>query len=98
MAIRSFKNRETEVIARGKRSKRSLKLLPGELHYSAYKKLIFLDNIKTLESLRAWPGLRLEKLSRDRKGQLSIRINDQFRICFRFELGNIFDVEIVDYH
>ena len=98
MAIRSFKNREAKMIAHGKKTKRSLKLLPGELHYMAYKKMIFLDSIKTLESLKAWPGLKLEKLSGNRKGQLSIRINDQYRICFRFDAGNVFDVEIVDYH
>lgn len=98
MPIRSFKDKETEAIAQGKKTKRTLKLLPSELHYTAYKKLIFLDSIKTLQSLKAWPGLQLEKLSRDRKGQFSIRINDQYRICFRFESGNIFDVEIIDYH
>ena len=98
MAIRSFKNRETESVAYGKKTKKSLKLLPGELHYSAYKKLIYLDSIKTLESLKAWPGLKLEKLSGTRKGEFSIRINDQYRICFHFESGNVFDVEIVDYH
>ena len=98
MPIRSFKNKETETIALGKRSKRALKLLPLELHHSAHMKLIFLDNIKTLVSLRAWPGLKVEKLSVDRKGAFSIRINDQFRICFRFDDGNSFDVEIVDYH
>jgi len=98
MAIKSFKNKETEEIACGQKSKRTLKVIPSELHYSAYKKLIFLDNIRTLDSLRAWPGLNLERLKGDRRGQLSIRINNQYRICFRFFEGQVLDVEIVDYH
>ena len=98
MAILSFKDKDSEAIAYGKRNRRTLKLLPAELHSLAYKKLVFLDNVTALESLRAWPGLKLEKLTADRKGSFSIRINDQFRICFRFEDGNVFDVEIVDYH
>jgi toxin HigB-1 len=98
MTIRSFKDKETETIAHGGKNKRTLRLLPGELHYAAYKKMVYLDNIKTLESLRAWPGLRLEKLSGDRKGRHSMRINDQYRICFRFEGQDAYDVEIVDYH
>ena len=98
MAIKSFKNKASEEIAHGKKSKRSLKLLPGDLHYAAYKKLVFLDSIRTLESLRAWPGLKFEFLKGIRKGQLSIRINVQYRICFRFEEGQALDVEIVDFH
>jgi proteic killer suppression protein len=98
MAIKSFKDKVSEEIAHGKRSKRTLKLLPAELHFSAYKKLVYLDSVKTLESLRAWPGLKLENLKGDRKGQMSIRINDQYRICFRFKEGQVFDVEIIDYH
>jgi proteic killer suppression protein len=98
MAIKSFKNKETEEIAYGKKSKRTLKLLPSELHYSAYKKLVFLDSIRTLDSLRAWPGLKLERLKGNRKGQMSIRINDQHRTCFRFVEGQVLHVEIVDYH
>jgi len=98
MAIKSFKNKVSEEIALGKKTKRSLKFLPGELHYAAYKKLIFLDNIQTLNSLRAWPGLKFEFLKGTRKGQMSIRINDQYRICFRFKDGQILDVEIVDFH
>ena len=98
MAIKSFRNKETEEIAHAKRSKRTMKVLPGELHFTAYKKLIFLDSVKSLVSLQAWPGLHLEKLSKERRGQYSIRINDQYRICFRFDGGDIRDVEIVDYH
>jgi toxin HigB-1 len=98
MAIKSFKSNATDEIARGKKSKRTLKILPGELHYTAYKKLIYLDNITTLESLKAWPGLKLEALKGDRVGQMSIRINNQYRICFKFINGHVYDVEIVDYH
>jgi proteic killer suppression protein len=98
MAIKSFKDKASEEIAHGKRSKRTLKLLPAELHFSAYKKLVYLDSVKTLESLRAWPGLKLEHLKGDRKEQMSIRINDQYRICFRLKEGQVFDVEIIDYH
>lgn len=98
MGIKSFKSSESEDIANGKKTKRTLKCLPGELHFSAYKKLVFLDSIKTLDSLRAWPGLKLESLIGARKGQWSIRINDQYRICFRFKDGQVLDVEVVDYH
>ncbi|MBP9838896.1 MAG: type II toxin-antitoxin system RelE/ParE family toxin [Proteobacteria bacterium] len=96
--MKSFRDRESELIANGIKSKRTLKLLPSELHYVAYKKLIYLDNIKSIESLKAWAGLKLELLKGDRKGQLSIRINDQYRICFWFKEGQAYDVEIVDYH
>ena len=98
MAIESFKNKATQEIAYGRKTKRTLKLLPGELHFTAYKKLVFLDSIKTVQSLRAWPGLKFELLKGDRRGQMSIRINDQYRICFLFKDGQSFDVEIVDYH
>jgi toxin HigB-1 len=64
----------------------------------AERKLQILDDACSIEDLRAPPGNRLEALRGDRKGQWSIRINDQWRLCFRFEDGNVFDVEIVDYH
>lgn len=64
----------------------------------AERKLQMLDDAASLEDLRSPPGNRLEALRGDRKGQLSIRINDQWRVCFRFENGNALDVEIVDYH
>jgi proteic killer suppression protein len=98
MSIRSFRNKETEVIAHGGKNKRTMTILPGALHYSAYKKLVFLDNCKSLDSLRAWPGLKLEKLRGDRKEQFSIRINEQYRICFLFNDGHASNVEIIDYH
>jgi len=64
----------------------------------ALRKLLLLDGAERLDDLRVPPGNHLEKLGGKRKGQLSIRINDQWRICFRWEKGNALDVEIVDYH
>lgn len=64
----------------------------------AERKLQMLDDANAIEDLRSPPGNRLEALLGDRKGQWSIRINDQWRVCFRFENGNAVDVEIVDYH
>ena len=64
----------------------------------AERKLQMLDDAYAIEDLRVPPGNRLEALRGDRKGQWSILINDQWRLCFRFEDGNAFDVEIVDYH
>jgi toxin HigB-1 len=64
----------------------------------AERKLQQIDSAETLESLRSPPGNRLEVLKGDRAGQYSIRINDQWRVCFRFDNGTAFDVEIVDYH
>lgn len=62
------------------------------------RKLVLLDAAERLEDLRVPPGNRLEKLRGDRAGQHSIRINDQWRLCFRWESGNALDVAIVDYH
>jgi proteic killer suppression protein len=64
----------------------------------AYRKLIQLDEAGELRDLQGIPGNRLEKLGGDRKGQHSIRVNQQWRICFRWEKGDAYDVEIVDYH
>jgi proteic killer suppression protein len=64
----------------------------------ARRKLLYLHQAKRLDNLRVPPGNRLESLKGKRKGQHSIRINDQWRICFRWESGDAFDVEIVDYH
>ena len=65
---------------------------------SARRKLLYLNHARTLGDLRVPPGNRLEALHGDRRGQHSIRINDQWRICFRWREGDAFDVEIVDYH
>ena len=68
------------------------------LERSARRKLLYLHRARVLDDLRVPPGNHLEALKGDRKGQHSIRINDQWRICFRWEEGNAYDVEIVDYH
>jgi toxin HigB-1 len=65
---------------------------------ASLRKLLILDAATSLEDLRTPPGNRLEKLSGDRSGQYSIRVNDQYRVCFRWDEGDVFDVEIVDYH
>ncbi len=71
---------------------------PSDLYKIARRKLGFLEDAVELRDLRIPPGNRLEALKGDRAGQYSIRINDQWRICFRWEDGNAFDVEIADYH
>ncbi|RWE72344.1 type II toxin-antitoxin system RelE/ParE family toxin [Mesorhizobium sp.] len=91
--IRSFKNKTTEAVSGGK----SPKGFPSDLVRVAQRKLFMLDNADELDDLRTPPGNRLEALKRDRAGQHSIRINDQFRICFRWVDGGAEDVEITDY-
>ena len=71
---------------------------PPDLMRAALKKLLMLDAARTVEALRLPPGNRLEGLSGDRDGQHSIRINQQWRICFVWRAGDAYDVEIVDYH
>ena len=95
--IVSFKNRGTEDIYDGNDTKAARKLLPTELHAKGGKALDQLDAAVSLQSL-SLPGLGLEKLKRDRAEQHSIRINDQFRVCFRWSGSDAEDVEIVDYH
>jgi proteic killer suppression protein len=92
--IRSFRNRDTERVFRRERVGK----LARPLQRLALRKLLLLDAAESQEDLRAPPGNRLEKLAGDREGQYSIRINDQWRICFRWEEGSAYDVEIVDYH
>ena len=92
--IRSFADRETELIWTGRRSR----TLPGDIQSSALRKLRILNQARVLGDLRVPPGNRLEALKGDRRGQYSIRINDQWRICFAWEQGGAADVEIVDYH
>jgi proteic killer suppression protein len=91
--IRSFRCAETERIFLGGVSRS----FPPEIQRRAQAKLEFLHGAADLADLRAVPGLRLEALRGDRSGQWSIRINDQWRICFRWD-GGADDVEIVDYH
>jgi toxin HigB-1 len=92
--IRSFKDSETEKIFSRIRSLR----LPIDIQQVALRKLRMLDNAVTLMDLRLPRANRLEKLSGDRVGQFSIRINDQWRICFEWRNNDAYDVEIVDYH
>ena len=92
--IRSFRDKDTERLFSGERSRR---LLP-EVQRVVQRKLAMLDAAETLQDLRVPPGNRLEKLTGGREGQFSIRINDQWRICFRWQEGNVHDVEITDYH
>ena len=92
--IRSFADLETERIWQGQRSRR----LPSEIQPRALGKLRLLNRAKSLDDLRNLPGNRLHALKRDRAGQHSISINDQWRICFVSKDGNAYDVEITDYH
>ena len=92
--INSFKCSETEKIFRGMYSKR----LPRDIQPVALRKLTQLNGAASLDFLRVPPGNMLEKLSGDRAGQWSIRINDQWRICFHWQDGNAHNVAIVDYH
>jgi len=92
--IKSFKCRETERIYQGRFSRR----LPRDIQRLAARKLEMLTSASQLKSLRIPPSNRLEKLKGDRSGQHSIRINNQWRICFVWKSGDAHDVEIVDYH
>ena len=92
--IRSFRDRDAERLFR----REPIKRLPKSLMRVALRKLMLLDAADRLEDLRVPPGNRLEKLTKDRLGQHSIRINDQWRICFRWQSSGVEDVEIVDYH
>jgi proteic killer suppression protein len=92
--IRSFASKETEKIF-GRRVSRKL---PRDIQQVALRKLRMLNRAVTLNDLRVPPANRLERLHGDRAGQYSIRINDQWRICFEWRDGDAFDVEIVDYH
>jgi proteic killer suppression protein len=94
--IASFKDEETEFIWKGRFSKKIK--LPVQLHNVARRKLRMSAAAPTLETLRVPPHNRLEALKGNREGQWSIRINDQWRICFKWEKGNALDVEITDYH
>ena len=92
--IQSFADAETELIWSGRRSRR----LPPDIQATALRKLRLLNQARVLNDLRAPPGNRLEALRADRVGQHSIRINDQWRICFVWRDGRAYQVEIVDYH
>ena len=92
--IRSFADPETERIWSGRRSRK----LPPDIQSVALRKLRLLNQARAISDLRAPPGNRLEALRGGRAGQHSIRINDQWRICFIWSEGGAADVEIVDYH
>jgi len=92
--IESFKCRETEKIFHRQFSKK----LPHNIQKIAFRKLRMLNRSSTVQDLRIPPANKLEALSGNRKGQHSIRINDQWRICFKWQNRNAYDVEIVDYH
>ncbi len=92
--IRSFSDSEAEKIYSLQRSRK----LPQDIQQIALRKLRMLNNARTLQDLRIPPANRLEKLSGDRSGQYSIRINDQWRICFEWQEQDAYKVQIVDYH
>ena len=94
LMIRSFKSKEAEKIFKRQRSRK----LPQNIQQMALRKLWMLNRAVSLQDLRVPPANRLEKLSRDRVGQYSIRIKNQWRICFEWQNGDAFNVEIVDYH
>ena len=96
--IQSFKTFGTEDVFNGKNSKNARKTCPQSIWKVAGRKLDLLDSAISLEDLRIPPGNRLEKLSQNRQGQHSIRINDQFRICFIWTEAGPAEVEITDYH
>jgi len=92
--IKSFRDKETQRLFMGRRSR----AVSGEAVRRALIKLVQLDRVETVEELRTPPGNRLHKLGGDREGQWAISINDQYRICFRFEDGDAYNVEATDYH
>jgi proteic killer suppression protein len=92
--IESFRDKRTAALFSGQ----SVKGLPPDIQQRAFDKLRLLHAAAALEDLRAPPANRLEKLSGDRKGQWSVRINAPWRICFYFEAGHAHDVEVVDDH
>jgi len=91
--IKSFRSDETEALFNDQ-----LVVRFRAIERPARRKLLYLSQARTLRDLLVPPGNRLEALKGDRKGQHSIRVNDQWRICFRWEEGHAYDVEIVDYH
>ena len=92
--IRSFACRETERLFNDEVARR----LPANIQHVARRKLVMLNQARRVDDLRSPPGNRLEALRGNRRGQHSIRINDQWRICFRWQGEDAFEVEIVDYH
>ena len=92
--VRSFRDRDTEKLFHRERPRR----LPASVRRTALRKLAVLNAATDLADLRVPPGNRLGKLAGDREGQCSIRINDEWRVCFVWRDGDAYDVEITDYH
>jgi len=92
--IKSFKDKETQKVY----SREGSNKLPRDIQQVALRKLRMLNNVKSLNDLKVPPANRLEKMKGNREGQLSIRINDQWRICFKWKNGDAHEVEITDYH
>ena len=92
--IRNFVDKQTAAIFKGD----EVRSIPKTIQPTARRKLLLIDAAARLDDLRVPPGNRLEALKGDRKGQWSIRVNDQWRICFRWRNGEVLDVELTDYH
>lgn len=98
MSIKNFKNKGTQDINYGKNTKDATRILPKNLHKKAQIKLARLGAAASINDLKGIRGNRFEMLRGNKKGQCSIRINDQYRICFKWVVENAHDVEITDYH
>ena len=92
--IRSYANKATQQLF----ERKSPRQIPGDIQRIALRKILQIHAATDLDFLRVPPGNRLESLKGNRKGQYSVRINDQWHICFRWRQGDAYDVEIVDYH
>jgi proteic killer suppression protein len=92
--IKSFKDAETEKIWNGKRSRK----LPSQIQQIARRKLRMINNSQSINDLRITPANRLEKLKKELKGIYSIRINEKWRIVFKWQTSHAYDVQIIDYH
>ena len=92
--IKSFRDKNTEEVFLREKSRK----FSTSVQRMALRKLLILDAAESLDELRVPPGNRLEKLPGNRRGQHSIRVNDQWRICFRWSRGHAYEVEIADYH
>ena len=98
MAIQPYRDEGTRDIAESVNSKAARRTLPVHLHQPVRRRLAVLDAMTSLAELSLFPGWRLEQLRGDRVGQYSIRINDQYRICFEWNGIDVLDAEITDYH
>ena len=98
MGITNFRNKGTEDINYGRSSKEALRILPENLHKKSQVKLARLSAATSIQDLREIRGNRFEMLKGKRKGQSSIRINDQYRICFKWKKEHAIEVDITDYH